>query len=267
MSAKSNRFNAREFVATYIEAWNCQDSEAVLSHMADEGTYRDITHQQQLSRQQFSHHLDDEFVGAQYAYALVGDVCTGGDSIAFQYKALPLSGSGVSWYGSEFITLKDGSAVEIADYYEAREEFAPRRPVVSATSLVRAQRYAKSGLSPEQLEEIKSRLIALMENEKLFLTPDLTLPMLAEQLGASVNHVSQVINAGFGTSFFDFINNYRIREATRMLDDDVASCPTVLTVALDVGFNSTSTFYVAFKKVTGRTPAQYRRSAQQTHVS
>jgi len=265
MSLDAENFDAHEFVATYIEAWNSQDSDAVIAHMAEDGTYRDITYQQQLSRQQFSSHLNEEFVGANYRYTLVGDVCTGGDSIAFQYKASPLSGEGSSWFGSEFITLKDGAAVEIADYYEQREESAPRRPVVSATSLARAQRYAKSGLSASQLEEIKSKLLELMEQDKLYLTPDLTLPMLAEQLGASVNHVSQVINAGFGTSFFDFVNNYRIREATRLLDAATDAAPTVLAVALDVGFNSTSTFYVAFKKVTGRTPAQYRRAVQRGH--
>ncbi len=267
MSPKNDRLNAQAFVATYIDAWNSQDTEAVVAHLAEDGRYRDITYQQELSRQQFSSHLDSEFVEPRYMYSLVGDVCTGGNTIAFQYRAVPAPGSegDASWFGSEFIMLNDGIAVEIADYYEQREESAPRRPVVSATSLARAQRYAKSGLSGGQLESIKESLVALMQDEKLYLQSDLTLPALADRLGSSVNHVSQVINAGFGTSFFDFINSYRIREATRMLNAETGETPTVLAVALDVGFNSTSTFYVAFKKVTGQTPAQYRRAVQKGH--
>jgi AraC-like DNA-binding protein len=98
-----------------------------------------------------------------------------------------------------------------------------------------------------------------MEEEKIYLQPDLTLPQLASALSCSVNHVSQAINAGFGMSFFDYLNQLRVREATRLLQTGDGDTPTVLNVALQVGFNSTSTFYVAFKKVTGKTPAEFRR--------
>ena len=99
----------------------------------------------------------------------------------------------------------------------------------------------------------------VMRLEEAFLDPGLTLPRLAERVGCSVNHLSQVINAGYGVSFFDFLGRYRIGRAKRMLKeaDDRAA---VLKVAFSVGFNSNSAFYSAFKKRVGMTPAEFRRT-------
>ncbi len=100
-----------------------------------------------------------------------------------------------------------------------------------------------------------------MNEHQLFLQSGLTLPRLAETVGCSVNHVSQVINAGFGVSFFDFINAYRIEHAKKLLDN-LDERGAVLNIAFSVGFNSNSAFYAAFKKHVGMTPTQYRRSRQ-----
>ena len=74
-----------------------------------------------------------------------------------------------------------------------------------------------------------------------------------------VNHLSQVINSGYGMSFYDYINQHRVTHAQRILHrlDDQAA---VLKVAYSVGFNSNSAFYTAFKKRVGMTPAQFRRA-------
>jgi AraC-like DNA-binding protein len=78
-------------------------------------------------------------------------------------------------------------------------------------------------------------------------------------MDCSVNHLSQAINAGFGVSFYDYVNGYRVRQAADILCCGDTESNGILDVALAVGFNSTSTFYAAFKKITGQTPAQYRR--------
>ena len=122
------------------------------------------------------------------------------------------------------------------------------------------QRYAKSGLDESGLQRVMHRLTELMEEEKVFLDPGLSLPQLATRLNCSVNHLSQAINAGFGMSFFDYVNQYRVKEAMAVLCFNEGSVPAILDIALQVGFNSTSTFYAAFKKSTGQTPAQYRKS-------
>jgi AraC-like DNA-binding protein len=76
----------------------------------------------------------------------------------------------------------------------------------------------------------------------------------------SVNHLSQVINSGFGVSFFDYLNQYRIEHAKELLTTLDGQSNAILNIAFTVGFNSNSAFYAAFKKYVGQTPAQYRRS-------
>ena len=74
-----------------------------------------------------------------------------------------------------------------------------------------------------------------------------------------MNHVSQTINAGLQTTFFDYINQRRVEAAMKLMQSDASSREAILDIALEVGFNSTSTFYNAFRKVTGQTPGAYRQ--------
>jgi AraC-like DNA-binding protein len=259
---------ASEFVARYIDAWNRQDAEAVASHLSESGVYLDIVQSSQMTRDQLVEHLEEVFALEPYRYELVGEVCAGASTIAFQYRAQPREQQGSSaagaaidtWLGAEFITLGAGRASEIADYYEQRGQASPQSPLADMAGPGRVLRYAKSGLSAAQLDSLKQQLETLMAERSVYLRPDLTLPELAKQLDCSVNHLSQVINAGCGMSFFDYVNRHRIDAAVDLLSNDVDESLTVLDVALEVGFNSTSTFYAAFKKVTGKTPAQFRRA-------
>lgn len=253
---------ASDFVAHYIDAWNRQDARAIAGHLSASGTYLDMTVHQEMTRDELLVHLDELFQQEPYRYELVGEVCAGPGTIAFQYRAMPRNAAGDdgAWLGAEFITLHSDIATGIVDYYEQLGVSTPRSPIADAAVPGSVQRYAKSGLSARQMETVKQQLARLMEEERIYLKPDLTLPELAGLLDCSINHLSQAINAGFGMSFFDYLNRYRVREAMRLLCPGEAETPTVLDVALQVGFNSTSTFYVAFKKVTGQTPAQYRKS-------
>ncbi|MDJ0879908.1 MAG: helix-turn-helix domain-containing protein [Halieaceae bacterium] len=254
--------DAAEFAARYIDAWNSQDAQAIASHISDQGKYLDITVHQEMSREELLVHLEEIFRLEPYVYELVGEVCAGPNTVAFQYRAVlrDAEDDEGTYYGAEFITMNADTATDIVDYYQQRGVTSPQSPIADVAGPSNVQRYAKSGLSIQQMDDVKKALAALMEEQQVYLQPDITLPELAETLECSVNHLSQVINAGFGMSFFDYLNQYRVRDAMKLLEPCENEAPTVLAVALEVGFNSTSTFYVAFKKVTGQTPAQYRRS-------
>jgi AraC-like DNA-binding protein len=101
-----------------------------------------------------------------------------------------------------------------------------------------------------------------MENDSPFLDPELTLSQLAARLGASTNHVSQVINTDFGQSFYDFVNRYRIEKAKALLSDQARADDKILSIALESGFNSKSAFNASFKKHTGMTPKDFRLRQQ-----
>ena len=101
-----------------------------------------------------------------------------------------------------------------------------------------------------------------MVSDKIYLDSDITLKKLALRVDCSVNHLSQIINAGFGMKYFDLLQYYRINDAKKMLEENDNHISSMLDIAYNSGVNSHSAFYLAFKKLTGKTPAQYRRDHQ-----
>ena len=121
-------------------------------------------------------------------------------------------------------------------------------------------KYEKSGLSEEKADEYYQKLILLMEEEKIFKQIKLTLGELAEMISISSHNLSEVINTKTGMNFFDFINRYRIEEVKKEIIKPENDNLTLLAVAMDVGFNSKSSFNTLFKRYVGLTPSQYRDS-------
>jgi AraC-like DNA-binding protein len=253
---------SKDFVASYFEAWNQHDAGGVAQHLSQSGEYFDIPVQQHWNREEFVTHLKDFFAQDKNRYSLVGEVLSGKNTIAFQYLASPVDEADTTpgWMGAEFITMEGDTAGKIEDYYQDADamqaSLGGRKGIVT-------QRYAKSGLDEEGLRRVMDRVAGLMQDQQMYLDSNLSLPQLATELNCSVNHLSQAINAGFGMSFFDYVNQYRVKAAEQLLAIPDGTNSAILDVALSVGFNSTSTFYAAFKKSTGQTPAQYRRSRKQ----
>ena len=121
------------------------------------------------------------------------------------------------------------------------------------------QKYQKSGLKEQDLLRHKRELEVLMVQEKKYLDSNLTLSKLADYMNISTNHLSQIINGQFEKNFYDFVNHYRIAEAMSLISDKNSGRSTLET-AFEVGFGSSSGFYHAFKKITGQTPTQFKKS-------
>jgi AraC-like DNA-binding protein len=116
-------------------------------------------------------------------------------------------------------------------------------------------KYRKSGLRPDDARALYDELANYVDSNQAFLNPDLSLASLASELGHSSNHVSQVINEFGDGNFREFINARRVGEACRRLRD--APGTNLLELAMDVGFNSKSSFNRAFRKFAGVTPSEY----------
>lgn len=120
-----------------------------------------------------------------------------------------------------------------------------------------APKYGKSALSPEASARLARKLRIAMEVDHLHRDPNLSLWALARHIGGSPNYISQTLNDVIGESFFDFVNGYRVAEAMKRLS---TTDETVLAITYEVGFNARSSFYNAFKRVTGQTPTSYRKT-------
>jgi AraC-like DNA-binding protein len=254
--------HSTQFVASYFDAWNQHDPEGVADHLTPDGIYRDVRQNAQRNHDELVEFLNRFFSHYRHRYELIGDILSNGSTVAFQYQMIPSGRSGSKeptiYQGAEFITLQNDSATLIADYYDVPEDTGPSI-VHSRQGTARRRKYAKSGLTDARMTRYMKALDSVMRREEAFLDPELTLPLLAERVGCSVNHLSQVINAGFGMSFFDYVNKYRVKRAKRILRS-LDHHSAVLKVAYSVGFNSNSAFYTAFKKRVGMTPAQYRHA-------
>ena len=113
---------------------------------------------------------------------------------------------------------------------------------------------------PEEVpEEVLQNLTELMETDLVYREMGLTIGQLAVRLELPEYRLRRIINAGLGyRNFNDFLNTYRIREASRRLIDPDESDEAVLNIALDVGFRSLSSFNKAFKQAFSKTPTEYR---------
>lgn len=103
----------------------------------------------------------------------------------------------------------------------------------------------------------KQKVKSLVEDEKLYEEPELTLSSLAKKMSTNTSVLSRVINQGFNASFNDFINEYRINAVKEKLQSGEQKIQTLLGIAYDCGFNSKATFNRAFKKTTGLSPKEW----------
>lgn len=106
----------------------------------------------------------------------------------------------------------------------------------------------------ENFEKIEQ----VMRSRDLFLEAHLTVSEVATAAGLSEREVSRAINLTSGRRFCDYVNGYRIRRICEMLV--TRPDETILSIAFDAGFTSKSSFNAAFKRETGRTPSDFRRS-------
>lgn len=104
--------------------------------------------------------------------------------------------------------------------------------------------------------ELMTRIIGLMETEQMYLNPELKVSDISETLGVHRNAVSACINSHQGCSFSQFVNDYRLQHAKRLLLE--ASELKVSAVAMESGFANERTFFRVFKTATGMTPKEWQ---------
>lgn len=139
-----------------------------------------------------------------------------------------------------------------------KEEKEELDAIVKETSNVEVPQ--KKLISDTHLQEMKSSLLQIMENEKPFLDPELSLFKLASQLKVSSHILSYIINKGFDENFYQFVNRYRIEEVKKRIQDPDMKHLSLAGIAFEVGFNSKTVFNTTFKKTTNQTPSEFKKA-------
>lgn len=104
---------------------------------------------------------------------------------------------------------------------------------------------------------ITKKILMAMEQDKLYLNPTLSLNEFSSKLGLPARLVSKHINAGIGTSFNEFVNRYRVADVKRRLEKGDLKKFTLLSIAMESGFNSKTSFNRIFKEMEGIAPSKF----------
>jgi AraC-like DNA-binding protein/Tfp pilus assembly protein PilF len=121
-------------------------------------------------------------------------------------------------------------------------------------------KYSTSNLDDTHKEFIKTEIARIFNNTLLFLENSFDLTELSQIIGTNKSYVSQVINETYNRNFNSLLNDYRIKEARKIISDPANHKYTIETIAGKVGYNSKTSFNNAFKKYTGLTPSFYIKS-------
>jgi AraC-like DNA-binding protein len=109
----------------------------------------------------------------------------------------------------------------------------------------------------EKITVASTAILKALEEEKIYLNPELNLQSLARKLKLSPAFVSAIINSEFKKNFRNLVNEYRVEEVKRRLNDRLSDQLSLLGIAYECGFNSEASFYRIFKNVAGLSPKEY----------
>lgn len=114
-------------------------------------------------------------------------------------------------------------------------------------------------IDADRAEAIRNRIVQLMEGDMLFKEQNLNVTLLAQRLAVKPYVVSNVLKSSFDKTFPEFVNEYRIREAERLLKSPQHNIYSIEAIAFDCGFNTPSAFYTTFKRYASVTPGEFRQ--------
>jgi len=153
-------------------------------------------------------------------------------------------------YVSVFTLLTTFRVMSDSSYFDTTNSFID----------LSVSKYQKSSLTEEGKKKIHDSIIFEFEKKQYYLENLASLSELSRKIGESPHHVSQVMNETLGKSFFELLAAYRVEEAKRILSDIKKSNLTVEEISEIVGYNSKTAFNNAFRKITGKTPSEFRKS-------
>ncbi len=136
------------------------------------------------------------------------------------------------------------------------------RKQLNFKSLIKEVNSKNNDEKEEDEKLLFDKINTLIDDEKLYTEPKLNIDFLANEVDINASKLSTIINHFSTKNFNDYINEFRIELAKKLLIDADYINYTITAIGLESGFNSKSTFYYTFKKLTGLTPTEYQKSLE-----
>ena len=261
-----------DVVEQYLNAWNSHDSSAIEGCFLSDGIYIDSNLNMEITAHVLALRADELFASFPKFKIFVENRSSNTSGLIATRWAIQGTIPGITLTGVDMLCIKQERIQSVQVYFDRDTgrtfskvpslhlKYSPeeRSLIPANVSNLELRKYHNSGLSTEEQIMIKKQLQKLIHGERQFLDHELSLSTLANELNISTNHLSQTINTEFQCNFYQYINEIRINFAKQLIESDKSSKLKALTISLDSGFKSTSTFYTAFKKVTGLTPSEFK---------
>jgi len=201
---------------------------------------------------------------------------TGGDRYRFELRWLHklLKGFGLLWLLWIPFTVINYFGHDHHAFYPMYLLVAGMVLWIAATAHLRSE----AGVQPATPSFLKSLPASALKQKgnwlkktvketRYYQDPELSLSSLAEKLGLHTHELSRILNTVLKKNFNDFINEYRVQEVIRKMQDPACDHITLLGIAYESGFNSQATFSRIFKQVTGKNPAEYKNELKKDFSS
>lgn len=161
-------------------------------------------------------------------------------------------------------------AITLVVYYRLYSNLKKTRFQLAARTIEKIKPNIESESKNKLKDEVEQDLLAKFKLEvidkKAFLETNISLISIAERLDTNRTYISKIINSVYGMNFNDYINKLRIKEACNIICNNTNPNFTIDHLYCEVGFVGKSTFYTAFKKYTGVTPAVFFKMNNQAVV-
>ena len=260
-----------DVVEQYLNAWNTHNSKAIEDCFLPDGVYIDSNINVEVSAHQLALRASELFACFPDFKIVVKDRTPSESGLIATRWAIQGALPELILSGVDMLCIRKGKIQSVQVYFDRDTgrifakvpslhlKYVPDVQLQTDKSGVsELAKYNTSGLSNQELIAIRQALQYLMHVEQRYLDHDLNLSKLADELQVSTNHLSQTINTEFQCNFYQFINDFRISFAKRLIVSNEELDLKALTLSLESGFKSTSTFYTAFKKITGMTPKEFK---------
>ncbi len=123
----------------------------------------------------------------------------------------------------------------------------------------RSESYKEASIDEQRIAQLAARLNQLVKSESLYRDPNLNLARLASHLKIPSYLLTQVLRFGLNTNYYEYISEFRIEDVKAKMQSAEYKHLSIIEIAYSAGFNSKSSFNVAFKKQTNMTPKQFRQ--------
>lgn len=249
------------FIDEYLDIWNRRDLTGLLAILAPGASYFDAFWRESCVGKDLSVYLNDSMADSVHLYRREGDITVHEDSVVYCYLAFCIDDDPQMerplYNGAEALTIDDGLITTISNYY-----CDPRDEVIREIAKLARHRhgqnhYAVSGLGSLRFIRTRERLNAAMDQEKLFLMPNLSVKTIAETVECSVDQLEYLIDNEYGSDIQQFIMDHRLRYASEMLQELPGDAEAIAKVASFAGFSSTHEFVSAFQANFGMSPDEW----------